>query len=146
MPPGDWRRDEGGCQAYDVPLCADGNQSPQRLRACQKSWIRVVGVPIDLDDTEWSILEALPAAKLGGRPEEYSKREIVNAILYVLRTGCAWRFVLNDLLLGALFIIPFGAGVKTAPGNGAMRPSAVTDDASKGGHAMVQRIAAKTSF
>jgi putative transposase len=49
-------------------------------------------------DTEWQILVPLiPAAKPGGRPEEYPKREIVNAILYVLRTGCAWRFVPNDL-------------------------------------------------
>jgi putative transposase len=54
--------------------------------------------PTDLHDTEWSILAPLiPAAKPGGRPEEYPKREIVNAILYVLRTGCAWRFVPNDL-------------------------------------------------
>jgi putative transposase len=54
--------------------------------------------PTDLHDTEWQILEPLiPAAKLGGRPEVYAKREIVNAILYVLRTGCAWRFVPNDL-------------------------------------------------
>jgi putative transposase len=54
--------------------------------------------PTDLTDTEWQILDPLlPAAKPGGRPEAYPKREIVNAILYVLRTGCAWRFVPNDL-------------------------------------------------
>ena len=54
--------------------------------------------PTDLNDTEWQLLAPLiPAAKPGGRPEEYPKREIVNAILYVLRTGCAWRFVPNDL-------------------------------------------------
>lgn len=54
--------------------------------------------PTDLNDTEWAILEPLiPAAKAGGRPEEYPKRESVNAILYVLRTGGAWRFVPHDL-------------------------------------------------
>jgi len=54
--------------------------------------------PTDLNDTEWQILAPLiPAAKPGGRPEAYPKREIVNAILYVLRTGCAWRFVPNDV-------------------------------------------------
>jgi putative transposase len=54
--------------------------------------------PTDLKDSEWQILAPLiPAAKPGGRPEEYPKREIVNAILYVVRTGCAWRFVPNDL-------------------------------------------------
>ena len=54
--------------------------------------------PTDLNDTEWQILALLiPAAKSGGRPEEYPKREIVNAILYVLRTGGAWRLVPHDL-------------------------------------------------
>jgi putative transposase len=54
--------------------------------------------PTDLNDTEWQILAPLtPATKPGGRPEEYPKREMVNAILYVLRTGCAWRFVPNAL-------------------------------------------------
>jgi putative transposase len=54
--------------------------------------------PTDLNDTEWSILELLiPAARPGGRPEKYPKREIVNAILYVLRTGGAWRLVPHDL-------------------------------------------------
>jgi putative transposase len=54
--------------------------------------------PTDLKDTAWQILAPLiPAAKPGGRPEVYPKREIVHAILYVLRTGCAWRFVPNDV-------------------------------------------------
>jgi putative transposase len=54
--------------------------------------------PTDLKDTEWQILAPLiPAAKPGGRPEVYPKREIINAIRYVLRTGCAWRVVPNDL-------------------------------------------------
>src|SRR5919199_285738 len=54
--------------------------------------------PTDLNDTEWSILEPLiPAANPGGRPEKYPKRAIVNAILYVLRTGGAWRLVPHDL-------------------------------------------------
>jgi putative transposase len=54
--------------------------------------------PTDLNDPEWQILAPLiPAAKSGGRPEAYAKREIVNAILYVLRTGGAWRHVPHDL-------------------------------------------------
>jgi putative transposase len=54
--------------------------------------------PTDLNNSEWQILAPLiPAAKAGGRPEEYPKREIVNAILYVLRTGGAWRCVPHDL-------------------------------------------------
>ena len=48
--------------------------------------------PTDLNDNEWQILKpCIPAAKAGGRPEKYPKRAIVHAILYVLRTGGAWR-------------------------------------------------------
>lgn len=51
----------------------------------------------DLTDTEWHILQPLiPVAKSGGRPAEYERREIVNAILYVLRTGCQWRLLPHD--------------------------------------------------
>ena len=52
----------------------------------------------DLTDKEWAILEALvPPVKSGGRPAEHTRREIVNAILYVLRTGCQWRNLPHDL-------------------------------------------------
>jgi Putative transposase of IS4/5 family (DUF4096) len=45
--------------------------------------------PSDVTDKEWAILEPLiPAAKPGGRPQEIERREIVNGILYVLRSGC----------------------------------------------------------
>ena len=54
--------------------------------------------PTDLTDPEWTILGPLiPTAKLGGRPRELEMREVVNGILYVLRTGCAWRMLPHDL-------------------------------------------------
>ena len=54
--------------------------------------------PTDLTDAEWHILEPLvPAVKKGGRPTKYPRREVVNAIRYVLRTGCAWRLLPHDL-------------------------------------------------
>ena len=34
---------------------------------------------------------------LRGRPQEYSRREIIDGILYILRTGGAWRMMPNDL-------------------------------------------------
>ena len=56
--------------------------------------------PTDLSDAEWELLEPLvPEAKRGGRPEKYSKREIVNGVRYVTRTGCAWRLLPHDLPL-----------------------------------------------
>lgn len=54
--------------------------------------------PTDLNDDEWGVLELLvPAVKTGGRPARHTRREIVNAILYVLRTGCQWRNLPHDL-------------------------------------------------
>ena len=54
--------------------------------------------PSDLTDDEWQILEPLvPSIKPGGRPANHPRREIVNAILYVLRTGCQWRAIPHDL-------------------------------------------------
>ena len=54
--------------------------------------------PSDLTDEQWELLSPLlPAAKPGGRPRTVELREILNAILYVLRTGCAWRMLPHDL-------------------------------------------------
>jgi transposase len=51
----------------------------------------------DLTDEQWAVIEPLlPAPSTGGRPEKHPRREIVNAILYVLRTGCAWRMLPHD--------------------------------------------------
>ncbi|RTI15171.1 transposase [Thermus scotoductus] len=48
--------------------------------------------PSDLSDAEWALLEPLiPAPKPGGRPAKVPRREIVNAILYVLENGIKWR-------------------------------------------------------
>jgi transposase len=53
--------------------------------------------PTDLSDKEWEVLEPLvPAVKSGGHPAVHSRREIMNAILYVLRTGCQWRNLPHD--------------------------------------------------
>jgi transposase len=52
----------------------------------------------DLTDQEWEVLESLvPMVKSGGRPANHTRREILNAILYVLRTGCQWRNLPHDL-------------------------------------------------
>ena len=53
----------------------------------------------DLSDDEWKILEPLvPNAKPGGRPRAHETRELLNAIFYVLRGGCAWRLLPHDFL------------------------------------------------
>jgi transposase len=54
--------------------------------------------PTDLTDAQWAILEPyVPAPKPGGRPVKHPRREIVNAMLYVLRGGIAWRALPHDL-------------------------------------------------
>ena len=53
--------------------------------------------PSDLTDAEWSILEPLiPFAKFGGHPRTTNMREVVDAILYLVRGGCAWRALPHD--------------------------------------------------
>ena len=53
--------------------------------------------PSDLADREWSQIERfIPAPKSGGRPAKYERREIVNALLYIDRTGCQWRALPHD--------------------------------------------------
>lgn len=49
--------------------------------------------PARLTDEQWAILQPLvPANKLGeGRPPKYRRRDIVDAIVYVVRQGCTWR-------------------------------------------------------
>ncbi len=56
--------------------------------------------PTDLTNHQWAIIEPLlpetePVAP-GGRPRVHAKREIVNAILYLTRSGCAWRMLPAD--------------------------------------------------
>ena len=53
--------------------------------------------PSDLTDRQWRRLEPhVPGAKPGGRPRSADVREVVNAILYVLRNGIAWRALPHD--------------------------------------------------
>lgn len=51
----------------------------------------------DLSDAEWSCLESyLPAPEANGRPRLHTLREILDAIFYVLKSGCAWRLLPHD--------------------------------------------------
>ena len=50
--------------------------------------------PCDLTDAEWAQLAPLlPAPARRGRPRAWPLRLLVNALFYVLRTGCAWRYL-----------------------------------------------------
>ena len=47
----------------------------------------------DLKDGEWALVEPLLSASRLGRPRQTALREVLNAILYMLRTGCQWRML-----------------------------------------------------
>ena len=52
-----------------------------------------------LTDAEWAVLQPLvprPATPQGGRPPKYSPRRIIDAIRYLVRSGCAWRLLPRD--------------------------------------------------
>jgi transposase len=75
-----WRRDQGG-------RVGQGDAVSSRR-----------GYPSDLSDAQWDLVEdLLPEPDVDGRPEKHPRREIVNAILYVVRSGCPWRYLPADL-------------------------------------------------
>jgi transposase len=54
--------------------------------------------PTDLTDAQWDVIKrVVPAPRSGGRPAIYSRREVLNALLYLRRTGCPWRALPHDL-------------------------------------------------
>src|SRR5437763_6261643 len=51
----------------------------------------------DVTDAEWALVEPhMPAAKPLGRPRETEMRAVLDAILYIARTGCQWRMLPKD--------------------------------------------------
>jgi putative transposase len=53
--------------------------------------------PSDLTDEQWKLIEPMiPPAQPGGRPRDVDMREVINGILYLNRTGCAWRMLPHD--------------------------------------------------
>ena len=54
--------------------------------------------PSDLTDDEWAhIAPLIPPAKSGGNKRSVKVREVMNAIMYILSTGCQWRAIPKDL-------------------------------------------------
>jgi len=57
-----------------------------------------ISYPSDLSDDQWFLLEiSIPEAKAGGRPRSTNMREVINAILYLNRSGCQWDMLPHDL-------------------------------------------------
>ena len=79
------------CSAINGAQRVDKNHSrPKYERAGQR-------YASDLTDAEWAVVEPhMPAAKPLGRPRGTELRAVVDAILYMARTGCQWRLLPKD--------------------------------------------------
>ena len=74
-----------GSSTGGVPRCG----KPEHRRAAERRGLRY---PSDLTDGKWVLVEPMiPPAKRGGRRCEVNVREVLNAIFYVLPTGCQWK-------------------------------------------------------
>ena len=68
---------------------------PEHRLAAERHGLRY---PSDLTNAEWGLVEAMiPPARRGGRPRDVNVREVLNAIFYVLSTGCQWNALPKDL-------------------------------------------------
>ena len=68
---------------------------PEHRHAADRQGLRY---PSDLTDAEWVLIEPMiPPARRGGRPRDVNVREVLNAICYVLWTGCQWKALPKDL-------------------------------------------------
>jgi putative transposase len=52
--------------------------------------------PSDVTDEQWALIEPLIPVYPGGRPRKTDVRDVLDAILYLLRTGCQWRYLPKD--------------------------------------------------
>jgi transposase len=68
---------------------------PEHRLAARRNGLRY---PSDMTDEEWALAAPLiPPAKRGGRKRTTDVREVLNAIFYVLWTGCQWQALPKDL-------------------------------------------------
>ena len=69
--------------------------TPEHRRAADRRGLRY---PSDLTNAEWGLVEPMiRPAKRGGRRRSVDVREVLNAIFYVLSTGCQWNALPRDL-------------------------------------------------
>ena len=58
--------------------------------------MRTVSYPSDLTGFQWSLIKPHLPVYPGGRPRKTDLRDVVDAIFYILRTGCQWRYLPKD--------------------------------------------------
>src|SRR5829696_5373721 len=58
--------------------------------------MRTQSYPSDVTDEQWRLIEAHIPVYPGGRPRTTDLRDVTDAIFYILRTGCQWRYLPKD--------------------------------------------------
>src|SRR6266853_448048 len=58
--------------------------------------MRTQSYPSDLSDAQWSLIEPHLPVYPGGRPRKTDLRDVVDAIFFLLRSGCQWRYLPKD--------------------------------------------------
>src|SRR5436305_11764724 len=58
--------------------------------------MRATKYPSDVTDEQWALIRDLIPVYPGGRPRKTDLRDVVDAVFYVLRTGCQWRYLPKD--------------------------------------------------
>src|SRR3954453_5794746 len=91
-----WRLNRVSMSRLEPATAMPPRQNPPRPPRTATTQARAV-YETDLTDAQWEILRPLlPPPPGGGRPPKTDRREVVNAIQYVLRTGCAWDLLPHD--------------------------------------------------
>ena len=80
------------------PICEDQETGPARARGTHRAGRQARGYPSDLTEAQWQVivpyLPELPGRR--SQPRIWPARRIIEAILYVVRTGCRWRYLPAD--------------------------------------------------
>jgi transposase len=58
--------------------------------------MRTPRYPSDLTDAQWALVNPLIPVYPGGRPRKTAMRDVLDAVLYIVRTGCQWRYLPKD--------------------------------------------------
>ena len=59
--------------------------------------MRTTSYPSGTTNDQWALVEPLlPPAPTGGRPRKTSLRDVLDAVFYITRTGCQWRYLPHD--------------------------------------------------
>ena len=104
---------------------------PEHRRAACRRGLRY---PSDLTECEWALVEPLiPPAKRGGRRRTIDVREVLNAIFYVLSTGCQWNALPKDLPPKSTVYDILTCGIGTAHWSASTTPFMLPPASRRGG-------------